>query len=352
MVTKDSVYGCLLGCAIGDALGLSCESMSRNRQFKMFKNLDRYHFLFNKGMVSDDTEHICMTAQALIFAQGDSEKFNHSLEWKLRFWLLGLPAGVGFATLRSILKMWFFIRPSGVFSAGNGPAMRSPILGVCYGNDFEQLKTFVKISTSLTHTDPKAYKGALAIALAAHMSSLSNDKIIDPDDYYSKLVELINEKDDELLTLIKKSTTSVKNDYTTQQFATDLGLIKGVSGYMYHTVPVVIHCWLRNQKDFIGGLKEIIRCGGDTDTTAAILGAIIGSKVGSDNMPKELIDNLFEWPRTVKWIEKVAKRLSQTCEYNTPYKEVPISFVEIFIRNIFFMLIVIIHIIRRLLPPY
>lgn len=48
---------------------------------------------------------------------------------------LGLPAGIGLTTLKGIGKMWLGVKPtrSGVFSAGNGPAMRSSILGVVKG---------------------------------------------------------------------------------------------------------------------------------------------------------------------------------------------------------------------------
>ena len=77
---------------------------------------------------------------------------------QLRFWLLGLPGGIGYATLKAILKLWLGFKPehSGIFSAGNGPAMRSAIIGVCYGNDSQKLRELVKASTRLTHTDPKA----------------------------------------------------------------------------------------------------------------------------------------------------------------------------------------------------
>src|SRR5205823_1644411 len=53
-------------------------------------------------------------------------------------------------------------------SAGNGPAMRSALLGVCLGHDPPRLRAFVRASTRLTHTDPRAERGALLVALAAH----------------------------------------------------------------------------------------------------------------------------------------------------------------------------------------
>src|SRR3954471_18836892 len=126
---RDAVVGCLLGMAVGDALGLPAEGMSRRRQRRLFPDVGRYHFLFGRGMASDDTEHACLTAQALITSAGDAERFAGDLARRLRWWFLGLPAGIGRATARACLKLWLGYPPgrSGVFSAGNGPAMRSPI---------------------------------------------------------------------------------------------------------------------------------------------------------------------------------------------------------------------------------
>jgi ADP-ribosylglycohydrolase len=62
----NAVVGCILGTAVGDALGLPCEGLHPRRAARMLKDPARNHFLLGKGMVSDDTEHTCMVAQALI----------------------------------------------------------------------------------------------------------------------------------------------------------------------------------------------------------------------------------------------------------------------------------------------
>ncbi len=343
---EKAIIGCLLGTAVGDAMGLSYEGLSRQRLFKLYPALNQYHFIFGKGMVSDDTEHTCLVAQSLIASQGDVEIFKRRFAWKLRFWLLGLPAGIGFATLRAILKLWLGFSPdnSGVFSAGNGPAMRCPIIGVAH--DVEQLRQFVKAATHITHTDPKATFGALAVALAAHLSSLQ--KTVTPQAYLDNLNDLLkNESADPLISLIKKTIDSVLSGQSTVAFAETLGLKKGVSGYIYHTVPIVIHVWLRNQNDYQNAILEIIGCGGDTDTTAAIVGGIIGAGVGKQGIPQQWLDNLWEFPRHRKWMEKLGQRLA-SCQQSP----LPISFTAIFLRNLIFIIIVLWHGFRRLLPPY
>ncbi len=85
-------------------------------------------------MVSDDTDHTVFVAQSLLAHPDSPERFAGRLAWCLRLWLLTLPAGVGFATLRSILRLWIGMSPSrsGVYSAGNGPAMRAAPIGAFF----------------------------------------------------------------------------------------------------------------------------------------------------------------------------------------------------------------------------
>ena len=158
-----AILGCLLGTAVGDALGLPCERLSKQRQRRLFPHLDGHRFFFGRGMVSDDTEHTCFVAQALIVSAGDAALFERRFARDLRLWLLGLPAGIGLATLKAICRLWLGFGParSGVFSAGNGPAMRAALLGVCCGDDLDRLRALVRASTRLTHTDLRAEHGAL-----------------------------------------------------------------------------------------------------------------------------------------------------------------------------------------------
>jgi ADP-ribosyl-[dinitrogen reductase] hydrolase len=91
---SDRIAGVILGTAVGDAPGLPREGLSRRRAARLFGDPPlRHSFLFGRGMASDDTEHTCMTGQALLRAPEDVDVFARSLAWRLRFWLLGLPAG-------------------------------------------------------------------------------------------------------------------------------------------------------------------------------------------------------------------------------------------------------------------
>ncbi|MBU1109256.1 MAG: ADP-ribosylglycohydrolase family protein [Candidatus Riflebacteria bacterium] len=345
------VTGCILGTAVGDALGLPYEGLSADRGARMLGSPDRYRFIFGRGMVSDDTEHTCMVAQAIIDSEGDVKRFTMSLARRFRFWLLFVPVGTGFATLRSVFKLWLGFNPdqSGVFSAGNGPAMRAALFGAFF-SDHETIKAYIKASTLITHTDPKAEYGSLAVALAALMAR-QNVKV-SPYDYLAELKTFLAGKGEELITLLSASADSVHRGETTREFADSIGLGKGVTGYIYHTVPVAIHCWLRNQQDFRQAIKEIIECGGDADTTAAIVGGIVGCGTGPQGIPREWLDNLCEWPGTVAWMERLGNELSMNAEDKSDSPTPELRFWQILPRNIFVLIVVLLHGFRRLFPPY
>jgi ADP-ribosylglycohydrolase len=304
-------------------------------------------------MISDDTEHSCMTAQALIVSAGEPGRFSQSFAWRLRWWLMSFPPAIGLATLRALLKLWAGFPPgkSGVFSAGNGPAMRSAILGVCFGDDLPRLRKLVKVSARITHTDPKAEWAALAVAVASHMSFCGEAT---PQEFLVAFRNALGEdaeQAEEFLNLLNRAAHSAASGESTASFAESLGLKEGVSGYSYHTVPVALQTWLRQPSDF-SGVLHAIRCGGDTDTVAAIVGGIIGARVGKEGIPQQWLERIWEWPRSTAWIEQVGERLAQVCATGIPQQAVPLPVWALSLRSIGFTAVVLAHGLRRLFPPY
>ncbi len=345
--------GCILGTATGDSMGLPYEGMSAQRVAKFLKRPLRQKFLPRSGMVSDDTEHCCFVAKALMQANGDVTVFEKKLARDLRWWFAGLPAGIGLATVKAIIKLWlgFSPRNSGVFSAGNGPAMRSGLIGIFYADDMEKLKQFVLHSTNLTHTDPKAYFGALTVALAARAGSMEEN--VTPEMFLETVKKSLEQQiTPEYEQCLGKIAASVARGDSLAQFADRKGCKQGITGYVYHTVPCVIQCWLRHQGDFAAGLEEIIAAGGDTDTTGAIYGAIAGTQVGKEGIPEDWHKNIREYPRSTAYMEKLAERLEQAREQNAPQKPPRLFPLAILARNMLFLVVVLLHGFRRLLPPF
>ena len=348
MTREEAIMGCLLGTAVGDAVGLACEGLPPKRQARLFPRLDGPCLLGHGGMVSDDTEHACLVAQALIESAGDPVSFQRALARRLRGWLLLLPAGVGLATLRATLKLCVGVPSdrSGVWSAGNGPAMRSALLGVCFGDDPVRLAALVRASARLTHTDPRAEAGAWAVAVGAWLASQGMPNL--PSAF--QLATAGTEP--EMAALIAAVVASVRAGETTAQFAETHGMARGVSDYVYQTVPVALHAWLSRPADCRAAVLAVVRCGGDADTTGAIAGALVGAGVGKSGIPGDWLQSLREWPRTAEWVTRLGAALAAVLDTWQPQKPPGLPLLPQMVRNAFFTAVVLAHGFRRLLPPY
>lgn len=345
-----SILGCLLGTAVGDACGLAVEGLSPQRARLLHGDKPvKPRLCFNWAMCSDDTEHTLMTARALTISAGDAERFALQLARELRCWLLTVPAGVGWATLRACCKLLIGFKPtnSGVWSAGNGPAMRSAVLGVTARDDVH-LQELVRSSARITHTDPRAEEGALLVARAAR-SGLA-------DPAQSALMFLRNEarriQGDELREQMDEVVKGLGRRQSCQEFAELRGWQRGVTGYVNRTVPAAIYCWAASPQDFRQSVTSAVLLGGDTDTVAAITGAVSGANLGVSAIPSEWLSSLTEWPRTVNWIERLAAALLQAME--TGESQIPprMHWLATIPRNLLFAASVISLGLRRLLPPY
>ncbi len=222
---RDRMRGVLLGTAAGDSLGLPAEGLPRRRVQKMFSGRWRQRFVFGRGMVSDDTEHAFFTAVCLLRGSESAERFARLLARELRWWLLAVPAGVGLATLKSCLRLWAGVPPerSGVFSAGNGPAMRAACIGAFFADAPAKIAPFVRASTRLTHIDSKAEIGALAIALLT--AQIVRDEIYSQplaEDFIAWL-QCAEADNAEWLALVDSLADAIAQDGTVEAFAAKIG---------------------------------------------------------------------------------------------------------------------------------
>jgi ADP-ribosylglycohydrolase len=354
-ISTDRLTGMLLGAAVGDALGLPCEGLSRARRERLFPGPLRHRFFLGTGMLSDDTEHLFMVAQSLLDAPDDIGAFARGLAWRLRGWFLRLPPGVGLATAKACLKLCcgFSFRKSGVFSAGNGPAMRAAIFGVLI--DATKRAAFVAASTRMTHTDPRALTGALAVAHIAALALRVPPAQAPTLEEVSQALDAsaTDPKEKEWRSLVDAMRTAWREQISVADFADRLGLQKGIGGYVYHTVPVAIYAWHRHCGDFRATLTAVIECGGDTDTVGAIAGALAGAGTGEAGIPADWLAGLSDLPIHATLLRQLAQRLGQIGEAGQPQPGHmrylwPLSLP----RNLFFLVVILCHGFRRLLPPY
>lgn len=324
--------GCLLGTAAGDALGLPAEGLAPGRQQKLYPRMDRYQLLWGRGIISDDTEHAVLTLGALRESQGEVEPFRRQMRQRLRRWFWTLPPGIGYGTLKAGVKLSLGLARTGVFSAGNGPAMRAPIIAAwCSLNEGEQrLEALIKASTEVTHTDPKAYHGSLVLARITHQ--LIEGRLDPPALTYGI-------DDNQCLETVARVFSSPEKPLP--QLCQEMGLSQGVSGYIYHTMALVLQAVVRKESSFEKSVIEIIRCGGDSDSTAALVGGILGAVGGPESIPLPWRKGLRDWPLGAERLVALAR-----AEAAEP------AYLSQLARNLGLWPLLCACALRRVLPPY
>jgi ADP-ribosylglycohydrolase len=265
--------GCLLGTAVGDALGLPCEGLAPAVVARRFQPLDRFRLIGRTGFVSDDTEQSALVVEALCGPAADDDVVVRRFRRKLLAWFWRLPFGVGLATVRAALRLSLGLARSGVASAGNGAAMRSAVLGVAVA-DPERRTRLARRLAEVTHTDVRAVEAAVFVAAVAAGEAGALDAVASPE-----LKAALLRADD---------VADANADVATAATAI------GTTGFVLHSVPFAWFCLRRFGVSF-DAVRQCIAGGGDTDTTAAIVGGWVGA-LRPEEIPAVLVDHLAGGP--------------------------------------------------------
>jgi len=155
-----------------------------------------------------------------------------------------------------------------------------------------------------------------------------------------------------LLAALHRIPAAIQSGQSISDFAHGMGLNKGFTGYIQHTVTIVLYAWLRHPRDYRTAVLETIRCGGDTDTTAAIVAGIVGAANGVEGIPADWRSRLILWPFRPTELSQLAALLSETMRTRTPRRPPETPFLAQLTRNALLMPVVLGIGIRRCFPPY
>lgn len=169
-------------------------------------------------------------------------------------------------------------------SFGNGAAMRVAPIALCYHHDEQQLLKAVEQSAVITHAHELAIKGAKNIALA--IAGLLNDH----DQKYI-IDQLIDHNDSVYWNKLKTAQQWLNSDksITNSKIADTLG--NGIAA-IESTVTAIYVAFSHLQKTYVEMISCIQQIKGDTDTIAAMAGAIWGAKNGYDVINHPLMNKL------------------------------------------------------------
>lgn len=339
---EDRLRGCLLGTAVGDALGLAVEGMTRASIRRRFGSIERYHLLGDRGFVSDDTEQTALVAQSLVRHPESPGRFERAFGRSLAGWFLRMPWGIGWATLRACLRLLVGIHPAGVSSAGNGAAMRAAVLGVYFRDDVLSRDRFGRALAGVTHCDIRAVDGALFVAEVAAACARSTVGRLPPSHFETSLTVV---RSAELQRALLLAAELARGPVDPEEAGRRLGL----TGYVVHTVPFALFCLLRHAEDPRRALSTAVEAGGDTDSIAAILGAWLGALHGEGGLPADRVSALCEGPFGASHLRGLSRALAETSR-GRPATPPSWSVLAALLRNWLLIPVILGHLVRRLIP--
>lgn len=301
--------GALIGCAVGDAMGMPTEMMPWQdievlypdgiRTFYPTSARDFLGRTMRAGEVTDDTINTVLLAEALIAENGvvSAEKYVARLQAWIKANAEKARYVAGPSTLRALqaIEAGTPLEKAGVFGRTNGAAMKMAPLGIlCDWQDMTGLAGKVAQICLPTHNTGIAIAGACVVAACISYGVRGGHDL-------AQLWEIAAAASTEgekhgfafPSASLKKRLAMVHEAVCQNDKQTVIGLLKhvyGTSEQTLETVPAALAIVTICGGDAMEACSVSATIGGDTDTIGAIAGAICGSM--DPCFPASVIDQL------------------------------------------------------------
>jgi ADP-ribosylglycohydrolase len=319
----NTIRGCMIGGAAGDALGYAVEFMKLEEIYRRYPGTGITEYDLDnelgKGIISDDTQMTLFTAQGIltgatrgklrgIAAPFESYIYRAYLDWlysqtgkdmnerRRPCWLteikeLCVPRAPGNTCISALQsgRMGTMETPINN-SKGCGGVMRVAPIALYFKDDFDPLDGAK--AAAITHGHPLGYMSAAALTFIIH-------RIVNVGGSLEKFIveccdmlrEVFAEKQHlgELLDIIALAVEFSKNSESDTDNITRLG-----QGWVAEeTLAIALYCSLKYQCDFPVAIIAAANHNGDSDSTGAITGTIAGAYVGYESLPAKWTHNLL-----------------------------------------------------------
>lgn len=282
-ILLDKFQGCLLGLAIGDAVGTTLEFSARGTFEPISEMIGGGPFGLKPGQWTDDTSMALCLAHSLLHCDGfdPEDQMNRYCNW----WQWGYMSSNGECfdigiTVSSALNTYLetknpFSGSVDPYSAGNGSLMRlAPVPMYFYPSHNDAIKYSAE-SSRTTH-------GAA--------------ECMDACKYFSSILFTCfhGTQKDQLLNQViyTPQTPKIKAMASGSFIAKSIDEIKG-SGYVVESLEAALWCFF-NTDDFRSSILAAANLGDDADTTAAICGQVSGAYYGRKLMPQSWVSTVYD----------------------------------------------------------
>lgn len=288
---RDRAVGCILGGAIGDAMGGPFEGRRGPVTFTEHTGWS----------ISDDSQLTLATCESIIEVNCVSPE--HIAQRFVQWYRARRISGMGASTLKAFRDLdaglhWALAGAKGEMSGGNGAAMRVAPLAFHLDPENDQDRVLIRDVSRITHHNEEAYAGALAMVITIRSLAFNQSAPID-------ILQIVSSRlpdsrvRDRIIQLASLGNESVA----------DIAAKFGSSAYVVESVPLVLFAArLIERQTFDELLRMVIEAGGDTDTNASMLGQIAGAWIGAAAISRKMVELL---PETT-YIQNVASDFANT----------------------------------------
>jgi ADP-ribosyl-[dinitrogen reductase] hydrolase len=280
---KDRCIGAIAGFAIGDALGMPADFLSRE-QIKRYYGKPISDFIkahpghandsLPPGSYTDNTRIMLAVAECLIECKkmDPAKQADALLSWYLNTVPHRTPSKSNLQACKHLStgRPW---NKSGVYSSGNASAMRMSPLGIFLHRSPDNLTRAALDNCIITHTEPRARAASVSVAyltarlLQSHERCWPGDQVLETADRIAYL--------DEDFAAVLRWTTQITH------LPPEEALFEiGTSSDAIETVPAAIYCFLKYPRDFTSAVLSAVNAGESASSIGALAGCFVGLTSG------------------------------------------------------------------------
>ena len=311
-ISKEDRYkGCLLGGAIGDALGLDLEFMDAKRIKNCYGDDGIQELeigLSGEAEFSDDTQMTIFTIDGLLKSIGDefdsnippqiedmhesylnwyktqTESYSGKIQndgWIIKSSGLYQRKGPGETCMSSLKtgKVGTVDKPINR-SKGNGGVMRVAPIGLLYHQNPELAFKIGMDNAAITHGHPSAYLAAGF--MASLIANITNGLSL--DDSVNEALSILQKQEDseEVVEKILLAKELASENISVEKAIRQIG-----QGWTAEeAIGISLYCAFMSPEDYKEAVKMSVNHAGDSDTTGAITGNIMGTLLGIQSIPE------------------------------------------------------------------
>lgn len=310
MRKKDQFLGCLLGGAVGDALGYPVEFLPERAIQDRFGpvGIQRLDQAGQPAVISDDTQMTLFAVNGILYARANDVALRKALwtaylEWlgtqgdwgrmdpdhpkmelynELRLHVRRAPGNTCLAALHNSLTGGTPERPVNN-SKGCGTVMRAAPFGLAYPRAEEAFQAAV-CDGALTHGHPLGYLSSGGLALMVReivYGAVEGERLED-------VLLRAGEKGDQDFCALMLPDIRRAVQLALDPSVSDLEGVHmlGEGWVAEEALYIAVFCAVRHQDDFAAAIRASVNHRGDSDSTGAVCGNLLGAWLGRDEVAK------------------------------------------------------------------